>query len=58
VKDFCPNFPKLARKNSKEYDLQKNKLHFFSIIAFFKNQSTPQALFLPKFPLTCPKTAK
>jgi len=36
AKDFCPNFPKPARKNSKNHDLQKNSSsqfgrHYFQI---------------------------
>jgi len=37
--DFCPMFPKLARKNSKENDLQKTRLRFISWWAnFFKSK--------------------
>jgi len=39
-KDFCPNFSNLARRNSKENDLQR------------------KGTYLPKFPLTCPKSYK
>jgi len=44
AKNFCSNFPKLARKNAKKNELQKNKkrkkrLHFISRWAhFFKSK--------------------
>jgi len=57
VKDFCPNFPKLARKNSKENDLEKRTATIFSIFAFFKIKAHCKHYFFPNFPQTCPKTA-
>ena len=53
AKDFCPNFPKLARKK-----LQTKRLHFISFWAHFLQIKAHQAPFLPKFTLTCPKKAK
>jgi len=49
AKDFCPNFPKLARKKLQRNDLQKNDCISSHLGYISKNQSTRQAPFLPKF---------
>jgi len=48
AKDFCPNFPKLARKNSEENDFKKNqkRLNFILVWAHFSNESTSSTIFV------------
>jgi len=55
---ILPNFSKLARKNSKENDHQKKDYISSHVGRILFNQSTLQAPFLPKFPLTCLKRTK
>jgi len=46
AKDFCPNFPKIARKHSKENDLQKNDCISFHFGRIFSNRSTSSTIFV------------
>ena len=54
AKDFCPNLPKLAQKNSKANDLKKTKATEFHLFwAHFSNESTSSTIFAqisPNFP--------
>jgi len=48
AKNFCPNFPKLARKDSNANDFKKKKqkrLNFILFWAFFSNESTSNTIF-------------
>ena len=52
-KDFCPNFPKLARKKFQRKWPSKKRLHFISCCAHF-SKSKHFKHFCPNFPQTCP----
>jgi len=47
AKDFCPNFPKLARKISKANDFKKKlkRLNFILFWAHFSSESTSSTIF-------------
>jgi len=57
AKDFCPNFPKPARKILQTRLPPKKRLHFFLCWGIFSNQSTSSTIFAQVSP-TCLKRTK